>query len=293
MTRAMLTRWTVPTPPIDAGWYLSVLSSSSGGNCTLLRVHDGQRFRHLLIDLGLSPRRTREILSLFGLALKDVDAALLTHMDQDHLHPGWLAPQGKASPLREDAIMLVHDSHFAAARAAALHRPNLLPIASENEPRHLFSDVRTHPASLPAAMRITTVLSAHDRAGAASFRLTLPCGAALGFATDIGRVTKSLLDLFAGVDVLAIESNYCPVMQLESNRPEQLKRRIMGGAGHLSNHETKEAVRHIAPKRHVVLLHLSRQCNTPATVASLHAGAPYATTISDPDRPTRWVRIDG
>ncbi len=289
----MLTRWTVPTPPVDAGWYLSVLSSSSGGNCTLLRVHDGHRFRHILIDLGLSPRRTREMMSLFGLALKDVDAALLTHMDQDHLHPGWLAPQGKASPLREDAAMLVHEAHFHAARGASLHRPNLRALAGANEARHLFSDLPAPACGLPAGLIVSAVLGAHDKEGAASFRLTMPTGASLGFATDIGRVTKELVDLCAGVDVLAIESNYCPQMQAASSRPEFLKRRIMGGAGHLSNQETIAAVRAIEPKRHVVLLHLSRQCNTPELVAGLHEGSPYHCTISEPDRPCRWVRIDG
>ena len=91
------------------------------------------------------------------------------------------------------------------------------------------------------------------------------------------------------MDVLAIESNYCPVMQRDSDRPDFLKDRIMNGAGHLSNEECRGAVSAIAPKREVVLLHLSRQCNTPEQATRYHAGAPYRVTVSAHDTPTRPI----
>jgi phosphoribosyl 1,2-cyclic phosphodiesterase len=286
-------------PPSDPGASLCVLSSSSGGNSSLLRVHDGRRFRHILIDLGLSPRRTREFLKLFELSLRDIDAAVLTHMDQDHLHPGWAAPQGKLSPLRPEAVVLVHASHVREARTFGLHRPNLHPLApvSTRPPEadlfsHLPAPEPAQAPGLPAGIEVSCVLSAHDEEGTASFRFALPGGRSLGFATDIGRVTDPLVDLFRGIDVLAIESNYCPRLQAESDRPEFLKRRIMGGAGHLSNHEAADAVKRIGPKKHVVFLHLSRQCNKPDLVAEMHAGAGYGITIADPDRPSHWVLID-
>jgi hypothetical protein len=53
-----------------------------------------------------------------------------------------------------------------------------------------------------------------------------------------------------------------------------LKRRIMGGLGHLSNEQSLEAVLDIAGRcdlGHVVLLHLSRQCNDPTIVRDLYA----------------------
>lgn len=286
-------------PPARPGASLCVLSSSSRGNSSLLRVHDGRRFRHVLIDLGLSPRRTREFLKLFGLSLRDIDAAVLTHMDHDHLHPGWAAPQGKLSPLRPEAVVVVHASHLRAARQVGLHRPNLRSIAhaesSLAEPSlfsHLPQPQRPEPPCLPAGIEVSSVLSAHDDEGTASFRFGLPGGRTLGFATDIGRVTEPLVELFRGIDVLAIESNYCPLLQAESDRPEFLKRRITGGAGHLSNLEVVDAVQRIEPRRHVVLLHLSRQCNRPDIVAGLHAGARYGLTIADPDRPSPWICID-
>jgi hypothetical protein len=65
----------------------------------------------------------------------------------------------------------------------------------------------------------------------------------------------------------------------------------MGGHGHLSNQEALSAVLLIEPRDHVVLLHLSRDCNDPAVVAALHAGSDYTLTITSQERPSRWVRI--
>lgn len=65
----------------------------------------------------------------------------------------------------------------------------------------------------------------------------------------------------------------------------------MGGSGHLSNHESEQAVAAINPREHVVFLHLSRQCNHPDLVADLHAHRHYAITIADQFNPTRWISV--
>ncbi len=73
-----------------------------------------------------------------------------------------------------------------------------------------------------------------------------PDHASLGFATDLGRPTDELVRRLHGVGTLAIESNYCPVLQRESPRPGFLKARIMGGAGHMSNEQCAKTVALIA-----------------------------------------------
>src|SRR5207237_1874511 len=113
--------------------------------------------------------------------------------------------------------------------------------------------------------------------------------AALGFVTDLGHMPGTLIDHLRAVDVLAIESNYCPRLQQSSGRPWFLKRRITGGRGHLSNEQCAAAVSEIRPRSHVVLLHLSRECNHPSLAAGAHDGAPYALTLSHHERPTPWV----
>ena len=140
-------------------------------------------------------------------------------------------------------------------------------------------------------MRIDPILMSHDDLGVAAFRIETACAKTLGFATDLGRTTDTLTDHLAGVGVLAIESNYCPVLQADSDRPAFLKHRIMGGAGHLSNDECAKAVHAIAPATTVVLLHLSRQCNTPELAARAHAGIRWDLTISSQTEPTPWIPL--
>ncbi|MFG0327131.1 MAG: MBL fold metallo-hydrolase [Phycisphaerales bacterium JB037] len=247
---------------------LCVLASGSTGNCSVLRVRSGGVARSLLIDAGLSPRRTRSLLDEVGVAPDEIRGLLLTHLDRDHWHTGWERPAAGDFPV------FLHERHARIARRTLGSRATA--FAGAFEP---IGGVRIEPH-----------LVAHDELGTAAFRVEAP-GGTMGFATDLGRATDELVEHLSGVDVLALESNYCPRMQRASGRPEFLQRRIMGGSGHLSNHEAAAVIERALPREHVVFLHLSRECNDPAIVASLHAGADYAFTIAAPDRPTRWVPI--
>jgi len=246
---------------------LCVLASGSTGNCSILRTSQST----LLIDAGLSPRRTRQALAAIGLGLGDLDAILLTHLDSDHFHVGW----PKALPAT--VPVFVHCSHTARARQRNLPRANTESFNRSFSPA--------------ADVSIQVVLNEHDDEGTAAFRIGFDDGATLGFATDLGRPTGHLVNTMQGVDVLAIESNYDPVMQLNADRPWFLKERVMGGCGHLSNEECQLLINQIKPRQHVVLLHLSRQCNDPALVCELHKACTYRLTISRHDEPTPWIPI--
>ena len=79
-------------------------------------------------------------------------------------------------------------------------------------------------------VRVDPISLAHDCAGSHGF-LIESFGCRVGYATDLGRVPNELVERFVDLDVLAIESNYDPLMQERSGRPHFLKQRIMGGAG--------------------------------------------------------------
>lgn len=290
-----------PPPPqplhgdVAFGATLCVLASGSSGNCSALVIQRGSVQRVCLIDLGLSPRRTFKLLEERGLRPDQVDNAIVTHLDTDHFCPTWLGRSG----LPRHARLRMHERH--AKRLG--NRDSRIGTREAEEPG--LSDARLLPFSsdfqIDDGVRVHPILMSHDQEGVAAFRIDLDNGdghtASLGFCTDLGHVTADLVDHLCdprtqrSVDVLAIESNYCPKMQMESDRPVQLKRRIMGGSGHLSNQEALEAVQAIRPSEHVVLLHLSRQCNSPALVADMHAGADYALTITSQFEPSRWVSV--
>ena len=253
---------------------LCVLASGSRGNCSVLVTTraDGRRDA-VLFDLGLSPRRTRLALDTLGLSIDDVRAAVVTHLDSDHCHSGWVRGRGDSFPL------YVHEHHLDRAQRGGFIRSR----AERFDDRSL---------AITDGVRLSATLMSHDELGVAAFRVTLPCGASLGYATDLGRATRALAEHLAGVDVLAIESNYCPYLQKTSPRPAWLKRRIMGGAGHLSNAQSAELVRAIAPGKRVVLLHLSQECNRPEIALRAHDTERFEITVSAQDEPTGWIRVE-
>lgn len=264
----------VETPGADPAAQVAamrVLASGSAGNCTVLMLRENSRRRVCLIDLGLSPRRTRRLLESLSLSLDQVDDVFITHFDTDHFCRSW------GTNLHPRTVVHVHERHGSVARRFGIDDSRLNVIHSETR----IGESSVH-----------TTLVSHDSEGVCAFRFEHR-GAAIGFATDVGRATSPLIDLLYSVDALAVESNYCPRMQAASSRPAYLKARIMGGRGHLSNQQCAELVRQANPGRDVVLLHLSRQCNRPELAAQEHIDAPYTLTISSQIEPTPWVTVAG
>ncbi|MFW5653364.1 MAG: MBL fold metallo-hydrolase [Planctomycetota bacterium] len=260
---------------------LCVLGSGSGGNCSVLAIHRRGRVHPdlVLIDLGLSPRQTRLRMQAVGLRFGDVVMGVITHFDHDHFNAGWLRPSARGQfPVR------FHLDHWGWATRAGL------VAADGGEP----FDANCDP--LPG-VRIHTCRNPHDRDGSTAYRFQTAVGA-LGYATDLGRVRPDLLDIFDDLDLLAIESNYCPQLQTESDRPAFLKHRIMNGRGHLSNQEAYDAVQAVRQRsarlRHIVLLHLSRQCNSPERIRALYRGdrdLARCLTLSMQTEPTAVLSI--
>lgn len=237
---------------------LCVLASGSSGNCTAVRTPAGL----LLIDCGIGPRTVAARLKGTGVDLRDLAAVCLTHLDRDHFNGHWIS-----TFVRQQTRI-----YCAAERIA-----DLLLYARDPAVADLVIPFDESPFEPVARVMVSTLQLAHDDTGSHAF-LIEGYGMRIGFATDLGRVPPELIERFCGVDILAIESNYDPQMQLSSGRPQFLQRRIMGGRGHLSNAQALTAVKAVfdrcrrAGKRtpqHVVLLHRSRQCNCPRLVRDL------------------------
>ncbi len=259
---------------------LSVLGSGSRGNCTLVVLHDEPEPRMILIDAGFSPRETAKRLGPFGLGLEDVSDILLTHTDNDHFHRSWADSQ-----LRGNFTWRIDRRHMGRACAAGLAARNIEPFSEQFR--------------LGARTQIEVTPLPHDDMATAGF-LICHGSIRLGFATDLGRVPTVLLESFTDLDALAVESNYDRAMQQASNRPAFLKRRIMGGLGHLSNEQALEAVLAMTgggSLQQLVLLHLSRRCNDPQLVKRLYATeAPHllgCLTISNQFAPTPMLHVTG
>ena len=280
---------------------LCVLGSGSAGNCSALRINN----KIILIDAGFGPRVTTKRLELAGESIDNVAAIILTHLDSDHFNTNWYN-----TLIKQRIRLYCHERHVKSlyrrpnptpsANPRALHKQNLLyhfddqafRLPLETHPDHPTHTDR-HPDRHPV---IQPIRFAHDSTGTCGFVIRNQ-STRLGYATDLGRITNELIQAMTDVDLLAIESNYDPTMQLTSDRPEALKHRIMNGAGHLANHEALQAVRDITdrsqrPPQHIVKLHLSRQCNDPAIVRRLYEPHPDLAPnlhISQQTEPTPWL----
>jgi len=90
-------------------------------------------------------------------------------------------------------------------------------------------------------------------------------GLRVGIATDLGHATTLVIERLRGCDVLMIESNHDDRMLRDGPYPWQLKQRVSGRLGHLSNREAAGLLDLTGDDgcRAVVLAHLSGKNNTP------------------------------
>jgi hypothetical protein len=242
------------------GVHFHVLASGSSGNCSLLDL-DGFG---VLIDLGLGPRQVIVRFRAEPPLWDRVRAALLTHVHGDHWNENTFRHLGKRG-----VIVHCHSEHAARLNEwspafATLARAGLVSCYQADTTILLGPGCR----ALPVPLR-------HDGGLTFGFRFEGPpdvFGAcwALAYATDLGTWDGPLVGRFTDVDVLALEFNHDVVMQHQCGRPPALIRRVLGDHGHLSNVQAAdlfmEVLRRSEPGRlrHLVQLHLSRQCNDPA-----------------------------
>lgn len=261
-----------------------VLGSGSRGNAVLVEAA-GTR---LLVDCGFAPRTVAARLSAVGLTPADVHAIVLTHEHGDHA--------GGALACAEKFGWGVHSS---AGTAVALGRPSAVKSfavgATVAIGHAVVESVRVpHDASEPIAVIIGDPGS----------------GARCGIALDLGHVPAGMLGPFKDLDVLVLEANHDLAMLASGPYPPSVRARIASRTGHLSNDDAARAIRAFAHRglRHVVLAHLSEQCNAPETAiaavqralsgsrfrGSVHAAppdgpiGPFAPTRGRVERPDQF-----
>lgn len=262
---------------------LCILASGSAGNCSVLRTPAGA----LLIDAGIGPRTVARRLDGTGLAADQITTICLTHMDRDHFSPTWLNTVARNGIRIYCHIRLV---------------PHLLNLAASQRPGVNWAGRVSgfnHDSFQPLeGLHFQPIPLAHDIEGSHGFVIE-GFGCRAGYATDLGHVPPELVRRFTDLDILAMESNYDPRMQIDSPRPEFLKQRIMGGSGHLSNQQALKAIGEILDRcmshlpAHIVLLHRSRQCNCPTLLRKLAERDPRIAerlTLGEQYQRSPWLR---
>lgn len=232
---------------------ISVLGSGSRGNSTFVAT-PGVR---LLIDCGLGPRTLAKRLNEIGESAGRFDAVLVTHEHSDHVGG---VPALMKSPRSGPTQVFMTSGTIDGSRADTfqMNGAAIVPVI----PGRSFTvgDVEIDSFSIP-----------HDAMEPVGFSVRHN-GIKVTQLTDLGWIPEDVSDALKDSDVLIIESNHDLDMLRMGGYPWNLKERLMGRHGHLSNLAVSEflAGPYDGKASNVVLAHLSSTNNHPE-IARLEA----------------------
>jgi len=222
---------------------LTILGSGSAGNAAYLETDETR----VLVDAGFSPRQIRKRLASIGRAPENLTAILITHEHSDHV---------------QGLIGIAEKLHIPVYCNRATKEEIDCQLAARLDYR-LFA---TGGGFEVGDITVETFAVPHDAQDPVGFLLRTSAGT-FGLVTDLGCVTRLVIERVRVANVLVLEANHdVKLLQDCLHRPWSLKQRILSRHGHLSNEAAADATAEImsADLRHLYLGHLSRDCNRPA-----------------------------
>ena len=213
---------------------VQTLASGSSGNCTFIDSGSSR----ILVDAGMSPRKLFRTLDSVGVRMDDIDAVVVSHEHSDHSKAITALP---------------------------------VPVYISSATRHLWHDkvdslceFQTGTGFEVGNIKITPFPVPHDALDPVGFTIESN-DKKIGIATDIGSPTVVVSDMLQGCDLLIIESNHDEKSLMCGKYPQELKKRVGGARGHLSNCQCSKLLGNVAHTnlRFVILAHLSEHNNMP------------------------------
>lgn len=207
-----------------------VIESGSKGNATL--VFDEGRL--LLIDMGITLTSLKEGLATIDKKLLDIDALLLTHCHTDHTKGvRYLDPL----PI------------YCTKKTYKADNVNVIEPYEQFRVEHFL---------------ITPISASHDVEGTVGYIIE-NSDEKFVYMTDTGMIPSESLSLMKNADYYMIEANHNIKKLHQTNRPAQLKLRILSDEGHLSNEASAIYMSELVGPRtkEIILAHLSEEANDP------------------------------
>lgn len=224
---------------------LCTLYSGSTGNAAYLETPHAR----ILIDAGKCAKTLTASLASIGVTPDSLDAILVTHDHHDHVAS--LEVLAKKHPIPVHMLL----------QSAMIYKRN--PPEALCACLKLYNDPRF--AVTIGDVAVNAFPTPHDSRASVGFRFTLPDGTRIGYATDIGHVSKDVHDNLLGCESVVLESNHDVEMLFAGPYPYDLKLRIRSPHGHLSNRDCADFASELAAAgtKHILLAHLSEQNNYP------------------------------
>lgn len=224
------------------------LQSGSNGNCIYVEAGTTR----LLIDAGISARLARRRLARHNRDLCGVQALILSHGHGDHVSGAAIFQRVFGAPV------------YATPPTAR----DVMPLFGKRGEIRMFWPGDTISID---AVRIHTIPSPHDVEGSVVFVIEYG-SRRLGVFTDFGQPFAAVRAVLPSLDAVYIESNYDPDMLASGPYPPELKARISGRDGHLSNEQSAELLSLCdrSRLRWAALAHLSANNNRPDVALRAH-----------------------
>ncbi len=220
------------------------LYSSSSGNTTYIGTSQGG----ILIDVGVSAKRTADALKNIGVDPNSIAAIFVTHEHSDHINGirVFAERHGTKVYASEGTLAGMEDAGAITAK--------------------MKTDIIPREGMEAGGIFIRPFRTPHDSRESTGYSVVTPDGKRLAVATDIGMVTDTVMDAIYGCDLVLLESNHDVGMLRNGPYPFFLKERILSDHGHLSNERCAETAVKLMQSgtTRFVLGHLSKENNMPA-----------------------------
>ena len=222
---------------------LCSIASGSSGNCIFV----GGDHTRLLVDAGISRKRILSGLTGIDVGPGEIDGILITHEHVDHVSSLGVLARSLAVPIY--------------ATRGTIRGIRGMSSLGEIDP-DLFQEISADVDFRVGDLTVHPFHISHDANDPVAFRVTDGVRTA-AVATDMGTYDAYTVRNLQGVNGLVLESNHDIKMLEVGPYPYQLKRRVGGDYGHLSNEWSGRLLNEILhdDMKQVFLGHLSKQNN--------------------------------
>jgi len=210
------------------------LASGSSGNAYII-LHKG---RALLLDAGLSGKRTYAGLAAAGIDPACITAILVTHEHNDHIAGAGILSRRLGVPLYMTA------GTWLAAK-----------VILGNIPEDKICLVSPGTAFSLNGIEIWALPVCHDASEPVNYIFdTGKCRAAV--LTDTGCVTEPMVNALAACNAIVLEANHDLKMLQQGPYPRALKQRVASETGHLSNLQAARVLAQLTARGKISQAHL-------------------------------------
>lgn len=212
-----------------------VLSSGSKGNTTYIECGDTK----ILIDMGNTCKYVTNKLEGIGIKAEQIDAIFITHTHVDHV-------KGLKVFLKKFGTRV----YFTEKMLRELDFVDNYTLIDSDE-------------FVLGNLKINVVKTSHDVVDSVGYILEGDSGSIVHI-TDTGYINQKYFSMLSNREVYIMESNHDIEMLNNSSYSFQLRKRILGDKGHLSNYDCSRYLSSFIGNKTkcIVLAHLSEENNT-------------------------------